>query len=70
MVDTYVVVVYCSTKDDEADVAEVSVREFKTWIDVSIPRVQWKVSPVPTSGIFVLVTYESLRKTLSVPGRR
>ena len=54
--DTYVVVVYCSTKEDEADVLEVSVREFETWIDVSIPRVQRNVSPVPTSGISVLET--------------
>ena len=68
--DTYVVVVYFSTKEDGADVWEVSVREFETWVDVSIPGVQWNVSPVPTSGISVLETYESLRKTLRVPGSR
>ena len=68
--DTYVAVVYCSTKEDGADVWEVSVREFETWVDVSIPRVERNVSPVPTSGISALETYESLRKTLRVPGSR
>ena len=70
VVEIYVVVVYCSAKEDGADVTDVSVREFETWIDVSIPRVQWNVSPVPISGIFVSETYESLRNMLSVPGRR
>ena len=54
--DTYVVVVYCSTNEDDADVLEVSVRVFETWTDVSIPRVHRNVSPVPTSDMSVLET--------------
>ena len=68
--DTYVVVVYCSTNDDGADTPEVSVRAFETWINVSIPRVHRNVSPVPTPNTPVLETYESFRKTLRVPGSR
>lgn len=39
-------------------------------MDVSIPSVQLKVSPVETSDMFVLETNESSRKTLAAPGSR
>ena len=50
------VVVYYSVNEDGADISEVSVKTFETWIEVSIPRVQWEVSPVPTSDISALET--------------
>ena len=70
MVDTYVVVVYCSTNEDGADVTDDWVSSCETRIEVSIPSVQLNVSPVAMSGMDVLETYELSRKILMVPGSR
>lgn len=70
VIDLYVVVVYCSTKEEAREVSDVDINLYETRVEVSTPRVHLNISPVLISWIEVLETYASSMKTLTGPGSK
>ena len=63
MVETYVVAVNCSTKEEGIEVIKVTVRVFEICTNAPTLKVQWKCLPVQHQGMVPFwETYGSSRK--------